>query len=359
MLAKMAPVFGTVYGVPGKDTCEWWAQMPRIQMDRSGEMAVFDRVVRDGSFSAAARALDLTPSAVSKLIARLEARLGVRLFVRTTRALTLTHEGEAYHQATARILREMEEADRAVAAGPVRGRLSVTASVPFGRMYVAPAVPAFLAAHPGLTLDLSLSDDIVDLGGGRVDVAIRVGTLTDSALMARKLGESRRVVVASPAYLARRGVPRVPADLAHHDCLRFTFRRPGAGWPFRTAVSTAEGAGGPVMEQPLVGPLLVNNGETMKQMALAGVGIARVGLFHVEAEIARGDLVVVLEDHNPGDVEYMHAVYVGAGGGGGVGGGLLPARVRAFIDHMVAHTASQPALHPRAPTPVSPPRRQG
>ncbi|MET1028914.1 MAG: LysR family transcriptional regulator [Dongiaceae bacterium] len=297
--------------------------MPRIPMERSGEMEVFVRVVQDGGFSAAARCLDLTPSAVSKLIARLENRLGARLLVRTTRAVTLTEEGEAYHQAAQRILQEMNDADQAAAGGAVRGRLRINASVPFGTMFIAPMIPAFLDRHPGLIIDLSFTDDMVDLLAERADIAIRMGTLPDSALIARKLGQSRRVVCAAPGYLERRGVPGKPGDLRHHDCITFNFRHARSGWPFRED--------GRDLEQPVSGNLLVNSGSIARQMVLAGVGIARLGLFHVAADIEAGALVQVLEEYNPGDLEMINAVYIG--------GGHVPHRVRAFIDHMVESLA--------------------
>lgn len=304
--------------------------MPRILMERSGEMEVFARVVQEGGFSAAARSLDLTPSAVSKLIARLENRLGARLLTRTTRALTLTEEGEAYHHAARRILQELNDADQAAAGGAVRGRLRVNTTIPFGTMFVAPAMPAFLARNPNLIVDLSFTDGIVDLVAEKTDVAIRMGNLPDSGLIARKLGQSRRVVCAAPSYLERMGNPKMPADLERHDCLTFNFRRARPFWPFRLD--------GRDIEQPVMGSLVVNNGETMKQMALAGAGIARVGLFHVAAEIAAGALVPLLEDCNPGDFEMVHAVYVG--------GGPLPSRVRAFIDHMIAFLTGSSLLKP-------------
>ncbi|PSJ36936.1 LysR family transcriptional regulator [Sphingomonas deserti] len=303
--------------------------MPRIVMERSGEMEVFARIVREGGFSAAARSLDLTPSAVSKLVARLERRLGTRLLARTTRALTLTPEGEDYHRAALRILRDLDTADQAVTGGTVRGRLSINASLPFGRMFVAPAVASFLARNPDVTISLSFTDAIVDLVGEQADIAIRVGTLPDSALVARKLGQSRRVICAAPSYLARKGTPREPAALRDHDCITFNFRRPGASWPM--AVD------GETIEQPVAGPVLVNNGETLRQMALEGLGLARLGRFHVADDIARGDLVPVLEAFNPGDLEPIHAVYVG--------GGPVPLRVRAFIDHLLAELAAVANLH--------------
>lgn len=302
--------------------------MPRILMERSGEMEVFARVVQEGGFSAAARSLDLTPSAVSKLIARLEARLGARLLVRTTRALTLTEEGEAYHHAARRILQDLNDADQAAAGGAVRGRLRVSATIPFGTMFVAPAMPAFIARNPHLIVDLSLTEGIVDLVAEKTDVAIRMGNLPDSGLIARKLGQSRRVVCGAPSYLERNGRPATPADLEYHDCLTFNFRRARPSWPFRQD--------GRDIEQPVTGSLVVNNGETMKQMALAGVGIARLGLFHVAAEIAAGSLVPLLEDCNPGDLEMIHAIHVA--------GGPLPPRVRAFIEHMIETLAGSPLL---------------
>lgn len=303
--------------------------MPRILMERSGEMEVFVRVVQDGGFSAAARNLDLTPSAVSKLIARLEARLGTRLLVRTTRALTMTEEGEAYHHAALRILQELSDAEQEAAGGAVRGRLRINTTIPFGTMFVAPAIPDFVARNPGLVVDLSFTDGIVDLVAEKTDVAIRMGDLPDSGLIARKLGQSRRVVCAAPSYLARMGVPKMPADLAYHDCLTFNFRRATPSWPFRSD--------GRDIAQPVKGTIVVNNGETMKQMALAGAGIARLGLFHVADEIAAGRLIPLLEDQNPGDLELVHAIYVG--------GGPLPHRVRAFIEYMVATLGKSPLLN--------------
>ena len=302
--------------------------MPRIVMERSGEMEVFSRVVQTGALSAAARSLDLTPSAVSKLITRLEDRLGVRLLVRTTRALTLTEEGEAYHRASLRILQELNEADQSAAARVVRGRVRVNATIAFGTQFVAPMIPAFLERHPNTTVDLSLTDDIVDVIEQRTDIAIRSGNLADSALVARKLGQSRRVVCAAPSYLARKGTPKLPSELAQHTCLTFNFRRSRAGWPFRSE--------GREIEQHVSGSLQVNNGETLRQMALAGVGIARLGLFHVAADLKAGALIALLDEYNPGDLEQIHAVHVG--------GGHVPRRVRVFIDQLVETVARSPLL---------------
>jgi len=293
--------------------------MPRIPMERSGEMEVFARVVEKGGFSVAARSLDLTPSAVSKLIGRLEDRLGVRLLARTTRALTLTSEGAAFHQAALRALQALNEADQIIATGAARGHIRINASLPFGTMFVAPAMPDFLRQYPNLAVDLSFTDDVVNLLEEKADVAIRMGNLPDSTLKARKLAQSRRVVCAAPSYLKRRGTPQVPGDLQNHNCLTFNFRRSRVGWPFRHKRRD--------IDQPVSGNLRVNNGETMRQLVLEGVGVARLGLWHVANAIKNGSLVPLLEAFNPSDLELVHAVYLG--------GGNVPGRVRAFIDHMI------------------------
>jgi DNA-binding transcriptional LysR family regulator len=302
-------------------------------MERSGEMEVFVRVVNEGGFSAAARSLDLTPSAVSKLIARLETRLGVRLMIRTTRALTLTDEGRTYFQAATRVLQDLNDADQAVGSAAIRGRLVLNASLPFGTNIVAPAIPKFLALHPELLIDLSFTDDIVNLLAHKADVAFRMGTLPDSALVARKLGQSRRVVCAAPGYLKRKGTPMSPRDLQDHDCLTFNFRRSRVGWPFREKKHD--------LEVPVAGSVQVNNGETMRQMVMAGVGIARLGLWHVAGDIERGALVPLLEKFNPGDMEMINAVYAG--------GGQIPRRVRTFIDFMVETVGKSPLFSDAQP----------
>jgi DNA-binding transcriptional LysR family regulator len=284
-------------------------------------MEVLVRVVATGSFSAAGRALDLTPSAVSRVVARMEARLGVRLLIRTTRALTLTPEGEAYHRAALRILEDLAETERAVTdqAAP-RGRLRVSASLGYGRMYIVPLVAEFLALYPDILLDLSLSDAMADLTSGQADVAIRVGPLADSGLTARKLGDSGRVIVASPAYLARRGTPQAPEDLLTHACIGFNFRRSRQGWPFRQDGETLELAVPNCVE--------VNSGDAAVQMAVDGVGVARVGRYVVAQDIAEGRLVPLLEPFNAGEREPFHAVFVG--------GAQTPARVRVFVDFLAA-----------------------
>jgi DNA-binding transcriptional LysR family regulator len=298
-------------------------------------MEVFVRVVDLCGFTAAAREFRLTPSAVSKLISRLETRLSSRLVNRSTRKLQLTPEGEAFYNRAVRVLADMEEAEREAAGGAcARGHLSVNCNVPFGMRHVMPLIPAFLAAYPEVTLDLVLSDTVIDLLQERADVAIRVGPLRESSLIARKLGTSRMVVVASPAYLARRGTPSSPENLAGHRGIGWTFYRMIGGWPFRT------GKGVETVLPPLAAR--ASDGEAVRRLALGGAGLARLALFHIGPDIEAGTLVPVLENLNPGDREDIHAVYLGKGG-------PLPARVRAFIDFLAEQVRiGDPTLVPLA-----------
>ena len=282
-------------------------------------MEVFAAVADAGSLSAAGRTLGLTPSAVSRTIDRIEARLGVRLLLRTTRLLTLTAEGLSYLGAARRILADLDDAEQALAdQGAPRGRLRVSAALAHGRLVVVPLLKAFVVRYPHILVDINLTDAVVDVAAGQADVAIRFGLLADSALTARKLGETGRIVVASPDYLARRGEPMSPEDLHDHDCLNFNFRRAEPVWPFRRD--------GQDFALTVRGPVEANNGETLTQLARGGVGITRVGAFSAEDDIREGRLVPLLEAFNPGDREAIHAVFVG--------GANTPARVRVFVDYL-------------------------
>jgi DNA-binding transcriptional LysR family regulator len=294
--------------------------MPRLDTNRAAEMEVFVRVVERGGFTAAARSFRLTASGVSKLVARMEARLGARLVNRSTRKLQLTPEGQVFYDRAVRILADMEEAEREAAAGACpRGHMTVNSNIPFGMRCVLPLLPSFLALHPEVTVDIVLSDTVVDLMQERADVAIRVGPLRHSSLIARRLGTSRMAVVASPDYLARSGVPSTPPDLARHVGIGWTFPRVVGAWPFRARDRTVKA----------LPPASVraSDGEASRLLALGGAGLARLALFHVGPDIEAGRLMPVLEDYNPGDREDIHAVYLGQGG-------PLPARVRAFIDFL-------------------------
>lgn len=293
--------------------------MDRTRANRTGEMEIFVTAIEQGSFSAAARLVGLSPSAVSRAVSAIEARLGVRLLLRSTRALALTAEGEAYLRAARRILSDLGDAEQAIAdQGAPRGRLRVSASQAHGRLAIVPLIGEFVARYPHILVDISLADRIVDVSGGQADVAIRFGPLADSPLTARKLGENRRVIVAAPAYLERHGTPRMPEDLHAHNCLNFNFRRAEPVWPFRDGTRNYALA--------VRGNIEANNGETLGQLAAMGVGIARVGTFSIAEEMARGALVPILEDYNPGDVEAVHAVFAG--------GANTPARVRVFVDFL-------------------------
>ena len=288
--------------------------------DRARALQVFAAVVDLGSFSAAGRALDLSPSAVSRIVDRIEARLGARLLLRSTRALTLTNEGRVYLQAARRILTDLDDVEQQIAdQGVPRGRLRVSAALSHGRLCIVPLLGEFARLYPHILVDIALTDALVDVAGGQADIAIRFGPLADSALTARKLGETHRVIVASPDYLARAGTPRAPEDLHNHNCLNFNFRRAEPVWPFRRD--------GHDFTLSVKGTIEANNGETLGQLAAQGVGVTRVGAFSVAPELADGRLVALLEDYNPGDVEQIHAVFVG--------GGNVPARVRVFVDFLV------------------------
>lgn len=293
--------------------------MQRDGIDRIGEMAAFVAVAREGSLSSAARALRLSPSAVSRIVARTEARLGVRLLVRTTRSLHLTAEGEAYARDARRILADIEESESTLAdqASP-RGRVRISMASAHGRLVILPLLGEFAARYPGIQLDIELSDQLADVLGGRTDIAVRFGPLPDSPLTARRLGETGRSVVASPAYLAKSGTPETPADLAGHNCLDFNFRRAEPGWPFRE--------GGRNYLLAVSGNMTANNGETLVQLALDGLGITRVGNFHIGQDLAAGRLVPLLEAYNPRDIEVINALFVG--------GACTPARVRVAVDFL-------------------------
>jgi DNA-binding transcriptional LysR family regulator len=288
--------------------------------NRFGDMEIFLAAANGGSFAAAAKALRLTPSAVSRSIARLEARLGVLLMQRTTRSLTLTSEGQAYRDRISALLAEVASVEQSLGqqpAGP-RGPLRVNAAVPFGMHYLLPILPRFTEAYPEVIVDLSLSDAVVDLIEERADIAIRIGPLRDTRLKAKKLGHSRMVLVASPDYLAQHGTPAAPGDLAAHTCLRFSFRRSVDSWPFRI--------GGRIVQRPVEGGFFGNSGEVVRAMAVAGGGIARLGYFHAAADLTAGRLVEVLADYSAGDGEDIHALYDGHQ--------RLALRIRAFLDFL-------------------------
>lgn len=291
-------------------------------INRSGEMEVFTQVVIAGTFSEAARRLDMTPSAISKLVARLEQRLGARLLHRSTRRLELTAEGERFHAECLRILEQIDQAERDVAnASRPSGLIHINSNVPFGVHCLLPLVPTFLAAYPDITLDIELTDTVVDLLERRADIAIRSGPLKSSSLVQRSLGRSRMRTVASPAYLARAGIPQTPDDLLGHNRLAFGFQRHSQSWVYRGE----QGQSRAIEPQ---GNLLLNDGESMRQLVLGGAGIARLADFHVGADIEAGRLVPLLAAYEMDETDNLHAVFIGPGR-------QLPQRVRVFIDFLL------------------------
>ncbi|SFN10029.1 LysR family transcriptional regulator [Variovorax sp. OV329] len=320
--------------------------MPRTELNRSGDMEAFVQVVDRGSFSAAAAVLGMTPSAVSKLIARLEARLGTRLLHRSTRKLQLTPEGQLYYERAVRVLADLDEAEHSAAAdGTPRGRVSINASAAVGQRLLLPLVGPMLQMHPQIQLDISLTDRVVDLMEERADIAIRWGRLPSSDLVARKLGETGLAILGSPGYLARHGTPATPQELLAHNRLGNTFRRSQPDWPLKVD--------GRQLDVPIVGNVRAGDGESLRQLVLDGVGLGRLSLFHVRGDIAAGLLVPVLEEYNPHELEPIHAVYLGKGG-------RLPARVRAVLDFLSASVDLREARYlPRAdPAPNVPPNRR-
>lgn len=289
--------------------------------NRSGEMQVFAKVVETGGFSAAAELLNMSPSAVSKLVSRTEARLGVQLFKRSTRSMTLTPEGREFYSNCARILQDIEDAELSVTKGfaQVRGLLRVNASLPLGQHYLVPLLQEFKAQYPEIRIDISLTDSKVELQRDEVDVAIRMGPLHDATFRARKLGSSRKVVVAAPSYLKNHPAPQAPADLQDHNCLNFNFRRSLDEWPFIVD--------GKLVHLAVDGETQTNNGETMRQITLQGLGVSRLGMFHIFDDIQRGDLVELLPQYNAGDIEEITIIYLNQK--------HIPPRVRVFIDFVV------------------------
>ncbi|CAN7151341.1 MULTISPECIES: LysR family transcriptional regulator [unclassified Variovorax] len=306
--------------------------MPRIEVNRSGEMEAFVQVVDRGSFSAGARVLGMTPSAVSKLVARLEARLATQLVHRSTRKLQLTPEGQNFYERSVRVLADMDEAERCAAAGAApRGRVRINASISFGHRLLMPLVPHFLELHPQVTLDIVLTDRVVDLMDERTDIAIRWGPLPPSDLVARHLFDTGQAIVASPAYLERYGTPRTPQELEAHNRIGSSYHRSAPDWPLVVD--------GRLVDMPVVGSVRAGDGETLRRLVMEGVGLGRLSLYHIQPDIDAGRLVPVLEEFNPRDMTPVHAVYLGKPG-------RLPARVRAVLDYLSARLADNSRSRP-------------
>ena len=292
-------------------------------MDRLAEMEAFVQVVDHGGFTEAARKLGVSKSAVSKHVSALEARLAVRLLNRTTRRVGPTEVGLAYYDRARAVLAQAEEADGMVTAmqATPTGTLRVSAPVAFGVGQVAPAVAAFLGACPEVDVQLVLEDRFVEIVAEGYDVAVRIGTLPDSSLRARRLAETRGVLVASPGYLAAAGVPRTLDDLGAHRLLHYSHLASGNFWRLR-------GPSGEERQVRVGGRLTINNGEALMKAAEAGLGIAMVPDFMLGDAIPAARLAEVLPDR-PADILGVHAVYPE--------GRFQQPKLRAFIDFMVEH----------------------
>ena len=280
-------------------------------------VSVADRL----NFAAAAKSLNVTPSTLSRRIGALESRLGTRLFNRTTRRVALTEAGARFHRRCQRALDELRlaEAELASMAAAPQGLLRVHAPMSFGLMRLSPALPAFFDRYPGVDIDLVLSDAFVDLVQEHVDVAIRIGNLPDSSLIARKLAPNRRFLCASPAYLDRHGRPRRPEDLADHSCLNFTFLQSGDIWRLDGRDRTAS--------VRVSGRLRANNALAVRDAALGGHGIVLLSDFIAGDDVAAGRLVRVLNAWAPAPSD-IYAIYPSTG--------FMPPKARVFVDFLVA-----------------------
>ena len=296
-------------------------------MDRLAAMEVFTRVAEAGSFTAAAKSLRLSKSAVSKRVIELEDHLGVRLFNRTTRRLSLTEVGDAYYQSCLRILADLEEADSAVTRlySEPRGSLKVNAPMSFGILHLGSAVGEFMVAHPQIHIDMRLTDRFVDIIEEGYDIAIRIGKLADSSMKARRLAPVLHRLCAAPAYLSNHGHPHSPAELDQHRCLLYGYASTGAAWQLR----------GPDGDHKINvrGTLSANNGDVLKAAALSGAGIALLPTFIVSEEIRAGSLKSLLPEYD-GPEMALYAVYPPS---------QIPSlKVRLFIDFLADRFGPQP-----------------
>lgn len=290
----------------------------------------FVRVVEAGSFTAVARELGSSQPTVSRQIAQLEAHLGARLFQRSTRALALTEEGRAFYAQAVQALDMVAAAEGAVGKRRDKptGTLRLAAAVVLGRLHIAPRLPRFLARHPDVGVDLAMSDAFADLVEEGIDLAVRVGEIDDRALVARRIGTTRRAVVATPGYLARFGEPKTPDDLRRHQCVLYSRLATGSSWPL-------VGKDGPIAV-PVQGRVRMNNTEGVRAAVLEGLGIGLVPLWHfVDREIARGKLKVLLAAYAP-PPHPINAVYLSRR--------HTAPKIRAMIDYLAAEFASDPLL---------------
>ena len=298
-------------------------------MDILAPMQTFVRVVEAGSFTAVATQLNTTQPTISRQIAALEEHLGARLLTRTTRALTLTDDGRAFYDHALRALEALGEAENAVGRRRSKpsGVLRLATPVVFGRLHIAPRLPAFLARYPDVSIDLTMSDTFTDLTEQGIDLAIRVGEITDPGLIAKRIGIVRRITVASPAYLKKHGTPRTPADLSNHSCIVYTRLATGHRWVF-------ESTDGPLTVE-VKGRYRADNSEAIREGVLAGLGVAVIPEFAFNSEIESGKVTVLLKQNEPRQLP-MNAVYPSRR--------FVPLKVRAMIEYLAHEFALDPRL---------------
>ena len=294
-------------------------------MDRLGAIHVFAQVVESGSFASAARRLGVSTSAASRQIAELEGHLQTRLLNRTTRKVSLTESGRAFYERSVQLLSDLAEAEQEASRAAVepRGTVRLTTSVNFGVRHVAPAIADFLARHRGVRFDVSLSDRVVDLVEEGFDLGIRIGTPGPDNLVARKLGETRLVPCASPAYLAAHGAPAAPEDLAKHNCFTYEYVSPRNVWRFRDRSGLERSV-------RVSGTLHSNNGDLLAEAAARGAGVIFEPAFIVGPDVRAGRLVPLLQEFVPPPVP-IYAVYPSRK--------HLSAKVRRFVEFLVARFA--------------------
>ena len=307
-------------------------------MDKLKAFESFVSIATRGSLTAAAKAEGVAPAIMGRRLDALEESLGVKLLVRTTRRISLTHEGSAFLEDCQRLLSDVANAEASVSAGGVKatGHLRITAPAGFGRRHVAPLVPRFRSAHPDVTISLNLSDRVVDLAGEGFDCAVRVGDLPDSSLVSVRIADNRRLCVATPAYLARRGTPLHPNALTAHDCLTLSSEASQTrGWAFRLpAGADAKASASEVVHFKPGGPLDCSDGQVLHDWCLAGYGIAWRSTWEVEAEITAGRLIEVL-DTFAAPPNGIYVVFPQRK--------HMPLRVRLWIDFL-KHNYSQPGF---------------
>lgn len=300
-------------------------------MDRFAAVSAFAAVVEHGGFAPAARRLGVAASSLTRQLNNLEEALGALLLNRSTRSVTLTDAGRRYHEEVRRILEDLESADRAVSerAGPPSGLLRVTMPVAFGRLHVAPALPAFFRRWPQVRIDIQLTDAVTNLVEDRIDLAIRLGPLQTSSLVARKLASHRRVICASPDYLGEHGVPREPRDLTRHNCLLFDYQTLDNSWTMA--------CDGRREKVPVSGNLRASGSEVLREAALGGAGLILMPTWLVGGDIAAGRLTPVLEEWSPSpgvEEGAISAVYLHNRRGS--------KKIASFIDFMATHFGSPP-----------------